>query len=290
MRLYNGFSGLLLIDGDIVFSRAKFNVFDIARTRFTKNLDLEDVEIATQLRFETVSFDGDVHLEGATFGKPDDRMVGQNFIIDDVTFNKALYWPSVNFFKPYDWWNFWADNDPRFTQDTTEDPNGSAVRERRLWSELRRAFDIAGDLTLKNYAEYRERYLLERGEDERTRIISTFSRLYWGYSLRPLRIMCRFAILIVLFAGAYGTQLSKLGSDYTVFRRFILRAKYALLFSWRTALEIKFGVEHSRTHRISLITLVETIAGKVIVATFACSLAQTSPLLSDLVKKLLPGM
>jgi len=59
-------------------------------------------------------------------------------------------------------------------------------------------------------------------------------------------------------------------------------------FSSKTAWELKYGYENSTTPVFQAITLMESTLGKLLLACFAYSLSQTSPLLDELMKKLLP--
>jgi hypothetical protein len=61
-----------------------------------------------------------------------------------------------------------------------------------------------------------------------------------------------------------------------------------MYFSARTAWEAKFGFDHSSTTVFRVITLVQSIGSKGLLACFAYSLSHTSPLLNELMKKLIP--
>jgi hypothetical protein len=96
------------------------------------------------------------------------------------------------------------------------------------------------------------------------------------------------AFVILAFAGIYWTQLSVVGADNNPIVRGLNRARLALVFSVRTAWELNYGYDNSATPTFRVITTIESVFAKLMVACFAYALTQTSPLLSEIVKKLLP--
>ena len=82
--------------------------------------------------------------------------------------------------------------------------------------------------------------------------------------------------------------MSEVATEANPISRNVAKAKKAMVFSARTAWELKYGYEHSATPAFRVITLAESILAKLLLAYFAYALTQTSPLLSDLMKKLLP--
>jgi hypothetical protein len=66
------------------------------------------------------------------------------------------------------------------------------------------------------------------------------------------------------------------------------RASYALEFSARTAWEFTYGYNNSTNPLFRFITMAESIIAKLLLACFAYALTQSSPLLSELMKKLIP--
>jgi hypothetical protein len=68
----------------------------------------------------------------------------------------------------------------------------------------------------------------------------------------------------------------------------LARVSDAFVFSARTARELKYGYDNSTNFVFRLITAAESIIAKLLLACFAYALTQTSPLLSELMKKLLP--
>lgn len=57
---------------------------------------------------------------------------------------------------------------------------------------------------------------------------------------------------------------------------------------WERPIPTKNVVGHSRTALVAGITILESILGKIFITCFVYALAQASPLLSELAKKVLP--
>jgi hypothetical protein len=84
------------------------------------------------------------------------------------------------------------------------------------------------------------------------------------------------------------TQLSQVAAGAGLLLRYWTRTKLAMMFSARTAWELTYGYTNSTTPLFHAITITESILAKLLLACFAYALTQASPLLSELMKKLLP--
>jgi hypothetical protein len=207
-------------------------------------------------------------------------------VFNDVTIGKGIYIEADQWLVKAPWWAFWRADEPRIyaaNPDLKDDP-----KQRRLWRELVRAFALAGNLQLKNDAEYRLQQMTEPVLAQPQRLLSVLSRWFWGYGVRPARAFIWFASSLVVFAVVYWTQLKSSDVDRKGSQERWVPAKDALVFSWRTSWELKFGYEHSANFTFRAVTIVQSISAKILLSCFAYSLTQTSPLLSELMKKLLP--
>jgi hypothetical protein len=299
---FDGFGGSMVVDGEAVFRRARFNKLTFNRMAFKKTVDLEEASIRSGLSFRTVSFDGDLHFEDGPFSSVTARQSDDNddddgddgpkqdadtgkatedvkpdITIQDITLNGGLYIDAAQFLSRPPWWAFWREAASNFD---SNDP--------RSWRELTHAFEIAKNIELKNYAEYRLRQLEEAKASFATRVSSVASRWFWGYGLRPLRVAGWFMVVLLVFAWIYWTQLDQYAADRPPASRNLFRAKHALVFSARTAWELSYGYANSTTRTFQVITTVESMLAKLLIACFAYALTQASPLLSELMKKLLP--
>jgi hypothetical protein len=151
-----------------------------------------------------------------------------------------------------------------------------------MWREMGHAFELAKNIELQNYAEFRGRRLEEDDTRGVSKIAPMASRWFWGYGVRPMRALLWLGLLVLAFAAIYWTQLGHLATNS------FARARHALIFSAQTAWELKFGYDNSATTIFRAITIAESILAKLALALFAYALTQTNPLLSELTKKLLP--
>lgn len=292
----NGFGGSMSVEGETILRRASMDKFTLNRVTFKKSVDMDEASIISQLRFRRVSFDGDLRLLDSTLptvqadADKADKADRNEISIRDLTLNKGLFMGPDQFLSRRPWWAFWREDKPRFyARDEADDPSDSSAKDdRRLWRELLRAFDIAKNVELKNYAEYQLHLLEERNESGLQAIASTASRWFWGFGLRPLRTLFWLAVVILVFAGLYWRQLGTVASDMNPVSRFATRSRLALQFSARTAWQFKYGYDNSTTPLFRAITTVESILAKAILPCFAYALTQASPLLSEIMKKLLP--
>jgi hypothetical protein len=179
------------------------------------------------------------------------------------------------------WWAAFREDQPRFLYNERTENADDSKDSRRIWRELRRAFELAKNVELQNYAEYRLRVLDEASHTGEEKLAATASRWFWGYGFRPMRTLLCLVLVVLVFAAIYRTQLPTLMGR-------LGRVRFALLFSARTAWELKYGYNNSGTPAFRVITTTESILAKLILAFFAYALTQTSPLLSELMKKLLP--
>jgi len=292
----------MVVRGEAIFRRAEFDTLTFVRTAFKDNVDFQGLAVRSDIDFQTVSFDGDVHLEDAKLPDPMQKSANESDAkkqpqtkLSDVTLNKGLYIDASQFLVKAPWWAPWTEDKPRFDAGevtfTSGDEPGVArgsVDGRRVWREFSRAFDQAKNIQLKNYAEYKLRLAEEAGEDPAERTASVASRLFWGYGLRPFRVLLWLVIIILAFAGIYWTQLADVAPEAAAVWAGIARIKYALLFSVRTAWELTYGYDNSTNVRFRAIAMAESLLAKLLLACFAYALTQSSPLLSELMKKLLP--
>jgi uncharacterized protein YjbI with pentapeptide repeats len=204
--------------------------------------------------------------------------------VHEITLGNGFYIDRDQFLEPRPWWSFWRDDNPRFLGvDERRGPDDPSLKElRRTWRDLKHAFELAKNIELQNYAEYRVRRLEEDGTKGVASIGPLASRLFWGYGVRPMRVLLWFAIMLSAFALVYWTQFSDLGVTS------LERARRSLVFSARTAWEFKYGYDNSATPTFQVITLAQSVLAKLTLALLAYALTQTNPLLSELTKTLLP--
>jgi hypothetical protein len=274
------------IDGDISFRGSSIDNLHFDRVVFKRGVDFQEASFKSNFDISQGFFGEDVRLDGARL--PDAVTGKRAFAFDDVTLDKGLFIDADQWFSDASWWAFWRENQPRIDAANPDFEDQEVAKQRQFWREMGRAFALAGNLQLKNDAEYRVQQIIEPDLPQPQRLFSALSRWFWGYGVRPARVFIWFAVSLSAFALLYWTQLGSSNPRTEGFRRALTRAKQATVFSWRTSWELKFGYEHSVTDAFRAVTVVQSVLSKLLLACFAYSLTQTSPLLSDLMRKLLP--
>lgn len=279
-----GFNGLAAVDGDAIFRRATFQQLKFDRVLFRKAVHFEGTNVLCSVALSMVSFGSELSIEDAIFPDPEDTGRCPDAKVTKpsmrlVSFDGPVFADLSQVFKSKPWWAVWGQDEPRL------EVQGE---EKHFWRDLERAFQKADNLELKNEAAYREWYLAEDDQHGVEWLQSVFSRVFWGYGLTPMRVVVWAALIILVFAAIYWTQIDDEEFPVTSASSALRRAKLALTFSSRTAWQMQYGYGHSRTAFFAGITIAESILGKILIACFVYALAQASPLLSELVKKILP--
>jgi hypothetical protein len=320
----DGWGGSTVVDGDAVFRGATIDKLTLRRMAFKRIVDFQGVSVRSKAVIQTVSFEGDLRLEDgllpgtqpAVEAAPDDEepdagaakvdsaqvqpakdptakegadeetpapKKSAEITVRDITLNKGFYIDRDQFFTEQPWWGFWRENRPRFLPEHNNAESDEPVKEqRRMWRELGRAFELAKNVELQNYAEFRGRRFEEDDAKGASKIAAMASRWFWGYGVRPMRALLWFGLLVLAFAAIYWTQLGHLATTS------LRRVRDALIFSVRTASELKYGYDHSATAVFRAITIAESVLAKLTLTLFFYALTRTNPLLSELTKKLLP--
>lgn len=154
-----------------------------------------------------------------------------------------------------------------------------ADRDAATLETLERQFRRGGDLASANAALF-ERRRLAAGKDE-GRIANFVSRVFWGYGVRPLRVLFWMALVFVASSFAYWTQVPPGAGP----RRRVLMKVVA--FTWAVWRKPGFGYRQAVTVPFKALTLAQPILLTSCLACFLYALSNVSPLLNDLVKKLI---
>jgi hypothetical protein len=184
---------------------------------FVKGADFQSSHFQSELTFWRATFGGDVHFE--------ETQIPEIFRIEDSTFIKGLYATPEQFVRPTSWWAPWREGIPTFTltspEETSEEQTEVLVsessKEIRGWRELQHGFNAAGNLEMENYALFHLRSADERLRGGWPRFQETFSRWFWGFGVRPFRVLSWLGGVVLAFAMLYRTQLK--GSSHTGYRR-----------------------------------------------------------------------
>ena len=199
---------------------------------------------------------------------------GQNdvgLILDDVRFQKTF---NLN----------WEQIKGKINTERTE-----------TWRVLEEAFKNSGNLKGQNEAMYQRRLLEAKESRERSGICLMWKKFanaffcwFWGYGVRPLRLLGWVVILYLVMTSIYWTQTKPL-SEYRSRRLGQWeRLKFAFGFSIHTSWRFGYGYMHSRTLLFKFLTLFHAIIFKIMLVLLVISFSNISPLLREIFGKLLP--
>jgi hypothetical protein len=110
----------------------------------------------------------------------------------------------------------------------------------------------------------------------------------WGFGYRPLWLAEWILGFIALYAYIYWKEAKSISATDGE-RINWARLKFAISFSWRTALSFTFGYKNSITPGFRIITGTESVLIKVLLVMFLHSLTHISPLLNDIARSIIPS-
>lgn len=141
----------------------------------------------------------------------------------------------------------------------------------RTFENMELAYERSGYTEGKNEALYR-RNLIESP--------TSISRWFWGFGVRPWRVLWCIAGSFVLFCALYFTQVPR---SFGFWERW----QAAVAFSARTAWHFGYGPQRSRGALWKAVTATQMVGFKVMALLFLKGMANTSPLLNELASKLI---
>jgi hypothetical protein len=255
--------------------RAKFtnltcNGADFREVEFRDEVDFNYSRFLKTANFNNASFDGGVSFYGAEF--PWARSSTEKYHFMEM----GLFFDGVNLAKATNlkWEQF----------DGKLNTKGSST-----WKKLEELFKQSGDLEGQNEALYRRH--IDEGHDLHgwAKRANRFEQWFWGYGVRPWRLVAWLLVGFLLLSVSYWTQTASLANNETRFQGQWKRIRAALEFSARTSWTLGYGYRHSRTPLFKTITLIHSLGFKVMMLCLIKVLANISPLLNELIGKLLTG-
>lgn len=249
-------------------------VCDFTEVEFRDYVDFSNAWFTETVVFSGASFDGEVDFYGARFPpltSVNNKMSG-GISFDKVRFEKTVHLDYSQLRETSPWWRVWANPKTKVSNlDTT------------TWGALERAFKNSGSTDSQNEAFFNKRSLApySDGPDRENRAANFFEKRFWGYGVRPWRLFFWILILLGGFTAIYFSQTKPLGS-------IMERLRFALDFTWRTSVTIGYGYQQSRTTLFKTLTLIHSVVFKIMVLCLLKAVANVSPLLNDLIGKLLP--
>ncbi|WPU92833.1 pentapeptide repeat-containing protein [Mucilaginibacter sabulilitoris] len=244
------------------FKSLNCRTIDLYGAEFQNFVDFSNADIGDYLNFDNVIFEDKVsfyqtHFPGTERDKLKKTTIGVSF--ENVRFAKEI---ELDYNQIINW--KLADNSAR------------------VWANLEHEFKISDNLLAQNQAMYQKNILLKKG------FTSEISYLFWGFGVRPIRVLFWLFLLQLMFVATYWTQTSALGLDGFIGKKTLSRFKFVWSFSRKTAVSLSYGVTHSKTPFFKGLTVIHAILIKVLLVFFLISLSNVSPLLHEIFSKLLP--
>lgn len=262
------FSGLTCLN-------AKFD-----RARFRGPADFRYSKVSTLESFGGTIFEDEADFFFATFPLEADQAQAlfpeKGLELGDVQFKKAVHlnWDQLVVEKP--WWQFWRG--PKLKV------NRGGIR---TWEALEEAFGNSGNLEGQNEAMYQRR-LVEPHYRGYNKDSNDLSFLFWGYGIRPWRVIGWMMLVNLLFGLFYWTQTTKLETAGNKWQSRMDRLRFTTAFTLKTFWKFTYGFQNSTTPLFKTLTLVHSILSKVMLVCLLNVISHVSPLLNEIVGKLLP--
>jgi uncharacterized protein YjbI with pentapeptide repeats len=244
-----------------IFTGLVCNHANFHEVEFRDYADFSDAQFAKNAHFSGASFEGDVSFFNARFPQLDSP--GQKLVLDRVHFSRGviLDWTQIN--------------------------HSLNTKETETLKRIESAFKQSGDLAGQNEVMYQRRFLEGSQSGRWTRLLNRLDLAFWGYGVRPMRLFGWMMVLLAIFTIIYWTQTAALSDSNSKLRNAWKRLKFALAFSLRTAWTWGYGYKNARTTTFKILTMVHSIGFKILLLCLVQAFANTSPLLNQLVGKLI---
>lgn len=253
---------------------------DLSSSEFLGRTSFENTRFTELLNLNDALFDDDVDFYHANFPEPkryDSKPVQglTGLILDGTKFRKRcrLKWSQLTN-------NGYA-------------PQGGlklVTKEPMTFESLERVFHENSDIGSENEAHYQMRLLETRDSDASWhRVFADYiSLVFWGYGVRPMRLFLWMLIIFAVFTTAYWTQTRDMMVDGRYWPSQLARLRQVCHFSFRNSLTLFYGFDRSRTLAFKVITLSQSVLSKIMFIILLKAVSNISPLLRDIVGKLIP--
>ena len=261
------------------FTRMRCRRCDFTGVEFLDESDFMGATFETAVSFADVTFGKTAAFDGAEFTPPiGDESLGHlqyaALLTPDVTQFSATYLDGVKFRQ--DATLSWHQLDSRIS------PLSAST-----WASLDDFFHRGGDLESQNSAVYARAVDEARHIDGLAgRAVDRVQRYLWGYGTKPAYLFGWMALAFLLFTWAYWTQTGPLTEGRTRWHGIATRIGYALEFSLRTSLQFGYGYTNARSQQFKVIAVTQTALLKLLFVLLIVSLSRTSPLLQQVVSRL----
>jgi hypothetical protein len=254
---------------------------DFSETEFRDFADFYGARFDESVRFDRTTFAADVDFRRAKFPSATTTSGGlssedRGLWMDRVRFQRTVGLDIEQLQEPTSWWCVLCT--PRWKLRAT-DPE--------TWRILEDVFHRMGDLRGVNESFYQRRLWRSGTDGEGESLLWNRTQwAFWGFGVRPWRLATWMVAVFIAFTAIYWTQTADLGTSGRGSLRW-RRLRAAAEFSIRTAVALDYGRQRSRTMTFKIVTALESALFKVLSFFFLKALANTSPLINELVSRLL---
>jgi hypothetical protein len=251
---------------------------DISEVVFSKYADLGDMHCKNSINFANTAFEDDANFDG-TFFPQSGKFNSSGACFAHTRFSKPPQISCSQLCDARPWWAPWQSDTINIS------PNESSTW--RMWEDN---FHHADDVAAENEMEY-FRGLAEYADPQAQlwpHWNNIFERYFWGYGVRPLRIGGWMLVAYTIFTCLYWWTIRK---EDVVSRpnesQQIAKLRYAMDFSRRTAFLPLYGLSHSITPVLKIVTAFQWVLFLALSVAILDSLSRVSPLFHTILGKVL---
>jgi hypothetical protein len=235
--------------------------------------DFSKAGFAHYVSFADTTFEKDVNFYGTTFPATQTPLQLDKMDADPNTLKDGLILDDVRFQRPA---NFeWQQVQGKVNTETRE-----------TWRLLEDSFKRASDLEGQNEAMYQRKQSERANGNFWEQAGNKFSFYFWGYGVRPLRLGIWLLAFYCFFTIIYLMRPQSLVGNKIKWAKFWKRVIFAIKFSAQTSWKFSYGVKRARTLRFKVLTLIHSVGFKILLIFLLKAISNTSPLLNELVGKL----
>jgi len=266
------------------FTPVIFEKYATFRGLDSVNAGFKDVEFRDFVDFGEAKFKSSVNFADATFEKDasfyrtEFPLVSNPLTPEPLSSNSpdlpgGLILDNVRFQKPVEF--EWGQLNERIN-----------TKEKGTFELLENTFKQNGNLEGQNAAMYQRRLLERSSARGWDKLLNSVDLSFWGYGVRPLRVGLWILLFCIFFTGLYWANPRAITLDRS--KWWGLRDKITLVvgFSARTSWKLLYGYQNARTPAFKALALIQSIGFKVLIFFLLKAFSNTSPLLNELVGKL----
>jgi uncharacterized protein YjbI with pentapeptide repeats len=252
-----------------MFKKLRCANADFTEVEFREYSDFSEATFTKCVRFSETTFEADANFRATTFpavtrGRSGGTAGAEDCnVFDGVRFQRTI------------------------TLEWKQLTGCAKTMSEETWGLLEDAFKRSSNLEGQNQAYYQRRSKAMQKVRANYASVDGFEYAFWGYGVRPWRVGGWMLLVYLLFTSVYWTQTKSLAAKKTKWEGWSARLQFALRFAWLTSWKFGYGLEHARTRRFKIVTLVHSVGFKIMILCLLHVFANISPMLNSLMGKIL---